>query len=513
MNNVRAELEALVCAYVSGRIEPGQLDRLTELLRDSIEARDYFLKRLDLHAGLTVDESLWSKATEPARQTVAENRFGVEPPDSGRVRHLFDTLLSSRWRAPIAAVFAMLIVLAAVLFMNRRPSGVPVDEPHDFLAVMTDASNAVWKTGEHVPRDVGEAVGRALVELVSGRAEFQFDSGARVAIAGPAIFEFLSNNRARLHRGRLTALVPEPARGFTVEFDGASIVDQGTEFSLNCDDPNTAEVHVFDGEVLVRSDSSLASAPLKLKANDTKKVQAKRGVIADAIFENDRFLRVRHEATIPETRGDVRYLHRAPRSVLQGVFEHNEYILLFQERADLLLTEPVQVNAVTPGRYRAERQPDDPPGTAITVRVDRPDHESLYTLAAGTRLSSYFVHFDPVRAGGAKGVHREGSIRFKQRILGVIITTRHLVPGDDVLGHPGTRYDTTDFAIARNGLELDDRMKLGEDLHTVHLRLGAGTSVDHVRILVASDEAGTSSYDRAAGVSGRVQIESRRGAP
>jgi hypothetical protein len=72
----------------------------------------------------------------------------------------------------------------------------------------------------------------------------------------------------------------------------------------------------------------------------------------------------------------------------------------------------------------------------------------------------------------------------------VIITTRHLVPSDGMLGHPDTRDETTDFAIARNGLEPDDRMTLSQDGRTVHLQLGAGTSVDHVRILVALEEPG-----------------------
>jgi hypothetical protein len=119
--------------------------------------------------------------------------------------------------------------------------------------------------------------------------------------------------------------------------------------------------------------------------------------------------------------------------------------------------------------------------------VESPGEESLHALQSGTRVSSYFVHFDPVRSGGPKGVHRQGSVRFPRPVLGVIIATRYLVPTDAVLGHPGTRYETTDFAIARNGLEPDDRMSLADDLRTVRLKLGAGTSVDHVRILVAEE--------------------------
>jgi hypothetical protein len=474
-----------MAAYVSGHASPEQVEELTHLLREDDQALDYYLEYLDLHAGLAVDDAPWSDVSPTCASYVSGSH---EFPAAGKAAE--GKSAACKWAmTAVAAGLVAALLLAGMLVVKNR-STAPDDsgtKRDDYLAVMTDASDAVWKTGSHVPRDVGEAVGRVPVELVSGRAEFQFDSGARVAIAGPALLEFLSRNRARLHRGRLTALVAESARGFTVEFDGAEVVDQGTEFALNCEDPSTAEVHVFDGEVLVRPDRRPGRSSLRLAANDTKRVLIGPGLIEDALFETERFLRIDREAGVPETNGDVRYLHRPPRSVLQGVFEHNEYILVFRERANSILSEAVQVNAIGPGVYRTKRQPEDPPGTAVAVPVDQPDRETLHTLARGTRVSSYFVHFDPVRGGGAKGVHRKGSIRFEQPVLGVIIATRHLVPSDAMLGHPGTRYETTDFAIARNGLEPDDRMTLSEDRRTVHLQLGAGTSVDHVRILVAHD--------------------------
>ena len=485
MSGRHSDLEALVAAYVGGHASPEQIEGLVRLLRESEQTRDYYLQYLDLHAGLAVDDTPWSGMSPSCAS------FASRLPECSAAGNAIDKD-GARWKRAIAAFavcLAAALLLAGTLVVQNRSTAPDDSDPasnrDDYLAVMTDASDAVWKTGSHVPRDVGEAVGRVPVELVSGQAEFQFDRGARVAIAGPALLEFLSRNRARLHRGRLTALVPESARGFTVEFDGAEVIDQGTEFALNCDDPSTAEVHVFDGEVLVRPDRHPEGSTVRLAANDTKRVMLGPGLVADTLFETDRFLRIDREADVPETTGDVRYLHRAPRSVLQGVFEHNEYILVFREKADLILTEAVRVNAVGPGKYRTKRRPEDPPGTAIAVRVDQPERETLHTLAAGTRVSSYFVHFDPVRGGGAKGVHRRGSIRFEQPVLGVIIATRHLVPSDGMLGHPGTRYETTDFAIARNGLEPDDRMTLSEDRRTVYLQLGAGTSVDHVRILVA----------------------------
>ncbi len=488
MSERQSDLEALVAAYVSGRASPEQVEELARVLRESEQARDHYLQYLDLHAGLAVDDTPWSDRSPHERAFVSRCAGSTtEVVSSGNSPGRRGAMVA------LAACLAVALLLAGTLVVkNRRTTpgdSTPASKRDDYLAVMTDASDAVWKTGSHVPRDVGEAIGRVPVELVSGRAEFQFDSGAQVAIAGPALLEFLSRNRARLHRGRLTALIPESARGFTVEFDGAEVIDQGTEFALNCDDPSTAEVHVFDGEVLVRPDRRPEVSPVRLTANDTKRVMVGPGLVEDALFETERFLRIDREAGVPETTGDVRYLHRAPRSVLQGVFEHNEYILVFREKADLILSEAVRVNAVGPGEYRTKRRPDDPPGTAIAVPVDQPERETLYTLAPGTHVSSYFVHFDPVRGGGAKGVHRKGSIRFAQPVLGVIIATRHLVPSDGMLGHPGTRYETTDFAIARNGLEPDDRMTLSEDCRTVYLQLGAGTSVDHVRILVAHDDA------------------------
>ena len=492
------ELEALVSAYVSGSLTSGEMEELTRLLREAPEARDYFLFCLDLHAELTVDDSLAAAVSDASGKKSAEALIPSSPQDSGSARQperdrMGDWLRvkarSKRTIGALAACALAAVTLGIILFNQGKDdhSGPTVyTDSAGLVAVMTDADNTVWKTGSFVPRDVGEAIGRRPVELLSGRAEFQFDSGARVAIGGPAKLEFLSANRARLHRGRLTAYVPEQARGFTVDFDGAKVVDQGTEFALNCDGHSKAELHVFDGEVLVLPEKSQESSPLRLAANDTKTLRTRRGVVEDALFESDRFLRIHRDATIPETSGSVRYLHRAPRTVLQGAFEHNAYILLFRERSDLVLTESVQVNAITPGEYRTKRKPEDPPGTAIAVRVDQPAKRSLRPVEPGTRVSSYFVHFDPVRSGGPKGVHRRGSIRFSRPVLGVIIATRDLVPTDGVLGHSGTRYETTDFAIARNGLEPDDRMTLSEDRRTVHLKLGAGTSVDHVRILVAA---------------------------
>lgn len=482
------QFEDLVSAYASGRIQPEQVEQLSEALRNDAEARDRFLSYLDLHATLSV-------AGSPA----TENPSVQAEPPLPRAEHRFASAgaPTARWvAAGVAACAALAVTLLLWVLSGSADSpetaapGVREDEA---VAVLTDAVGAVWANEGHAPRDVGEALGRVAVELTAGRAEFQFDSGAVVAIAGPAKLEFLGSDRARLHRGRMTAFVPEPARGFTVEFHDAKVVDLGTEFALNCDGESTAELHVFDGEVLVLPDERSEDSPLRLDAGGTKTVRTGLGRIEDARFDGARFLRVRRRPGRPTTTGDIRFLHRAPRSVLQGAFEHNEYILVFQERSDLTLNGIVRVNAVEPGNYRTKRRPEDPPGTAIAVREDRPDSGCLHPLAAGTRVDSYFVHFDPVQSGGRKGVHRRGAIRFARPVLGVIIATRHLVPTDAALGHPETRYETTDFAIARNGLEPDDRMALSQDRRTVRLKLGAGTSVDHVRILVeASARSGSS---------------------
>ena len=116
-------------------------------------------------------------------------------------------------------------------------------------ALLTNADDAEWvrkPTGE-----ASEAPGQSL-QVRTGLAELRFAQGAKVVLSGPAEFEVLSANRGFLRRGKIVAVVPPQAIGFTIATPTAEIVDLGTEFGVEVDEQQNAEVHVFTGVVVAR---------------------------------------------------------------------------------------------------------------------------------------------------------------------------------------------------------------------------------------------------------------------
>ena len=76
--------------------------------------------------------------------------------------------------------------------------------------------------------DVDGALRIGTYRLVEGIVQASFGRGAEVVISAPAEFEVLSDSRLLLKDGKLTARVPEAAKGFTVETPSATLVDIGT---------------------------------------------------------------------------------------------------------------------------------------------------------------------------------------------------------------------------------------------------------------------------------------------
>lgn len=105
-----------------------------------------------------------------------------------------------------------------------------------------------WESGQEPDLlDSGSASKR--LAFRSGLAELTYGNGVRVTLQGPADFSITGPNAASLAHGRLVAEVPKGAEGFTVDYEGGSVVDLGTEFGLDVAYNGKAEVGVFDGEV------------------------------------------------------------------------------------------------------------------------------------------------------------------------------------------------------------------------------------------------------------------------
>jgi hypothetical protein len=131
----------------------------------------------------------------------------------------------------------------------KQPATQAVAPPAAEIARTRDC---VWEEpGEAPPVGASLAAGRRL-RLREGFVELRFADGATVLLQGPATFDAVGGGRGFLRAGSLVAMVPEKARGFTVQTPAAAVVDLGTEFGVSVDDAQE-EVHVFRGEVVLET--------------------------------------------------------------------------------------------------------------------------------------------------------------------------------------------------------------------------------------------------------------------
>jgi hypothetical protein len=236
------DLEQLLMDLVDGELSYVQQQHLAALLRDNLalqkKYQDYLLLDALLH---------WE---QPA---------AVPLPISDSPRRPWG-FLRLAWMLAASVLLALGISLVYRLLPHSErsnlfsmSSGLDTDasEPQaSGVAVLRRSVQAQWEP--ETPRfGVGATLGVGPVHLKSGLVELEFFSGATVVIEGPAHLELLAPDRIRVESGKLRAIVPQPARGFTILSAAAELVDLGTEFGLEVTPNGRTQVHVFQGKVEV----------------------------------------------------------------------------------------------------------------------------------------------------------------------------------------------------------------------------------------------------------------------
>ena len=147
----------------------------------------------------------------------------------------------STWAAAAAACVALMV--SAAVFSKSGFFRHPV-------ATLVQADNCKW-AGSDLPTAVNSKLGTGTLALVEGIATLKFKNGATVTIEAPTTLKILSAMHCRLIEGSLTAEVPEPAHGFTVDTPDLHVVDLGTRFGVTTGSVGNSQVRVFEGEVEV----------------------------------------------------------------------------------------------------------------------------------------------------------------------------------------------------------------------------------------------------------------------
>ena len=280
------ELHRLVSAWCDEIITDVDLERLQAMLSADMKARLEFISYMGVHGGINPEimgqEHLESFVPLPVQKNTS--LLSTEP---GAPKQ--QILKFQRWRgfkgARISWAAVLLIgVLGSGLAWYLLPSGassipesapdrpplaktfpeIPkpsaVDGATVLARVSEQSTDCQWyfdRSGK-VPTDMVR--GGDAVRVTSGMLKLLFQNGTLVTLHAPAIFEVVSEMRARVLLGKVTAKIGPNAKGFSIITPQATVIDLGTEFGIEVNEVGATDVVVFKGAVDVDYPTTLEGA-------------------------------------------------------------------------------------------------------------------------------------------------------------------------------------------------------------------------------------------------------------
>lgn len=303
-SSVSPALRELIAAYLDDTITPAQLTELEAALRADRNARVYFAAFARHDRALRMEIHVRGQA----EQVLARIGFDEATADAGDrvLKDLVDRTRPARapvtwWMGLAAAVViaAGLGWMAALKYSAGRataPVATKAAPPATQPAVTADiawlvnAQNCQWSRSAALnDTHPGDMRPGTLLDLERGLAEVRFRSGAVVLLEGPARLELVSDNSARLHRGRVTGSVQGPIKGFELFTPGGKVIDLGTSFGVAVNDAGQAEVFVFDGSV--QAVASKSPDVITLAGEQSLRMEADGGVVRGTSGDPTSFVR------------------------------------------------------------------------------------------------------------------------------------------------------------------------------------------------------------------------------
>ena len=267
----------LIARAADGTLTPDEAAQLAAACRADAE----MLRALAAH--IATERLLHAVERDPLGHTAAqeivlrleqERVAAVSEPDF--VPRVVESARRQVWLPRLAAAAAIALLVGVGGFFLKKTARLPdvpfaADGPPSTraesaaaVAVLKRAVGVEWASAKDSPA-VGTMLSAGWLRLRAGTVQVEFLGGARLLVVGPAELRLDADDAAFLQNGKVSAYVPEPARGFKLHAPGVDIVDLGTAFGLDVSGGHAPEVHVFDGAVTLAPTKS-KDTPHRLEA-------------------------------------------------------------------------------------------------------------------------------------------------------------------------------------------------------------------------------------------------------
>lgn len=298
------EIADLTLHALNGTLDKAGLQRLEKLLSEDPTAVDYYQELVWIYAGLKSMEGMsYLQQTDEAMLSVdfwqallleEKTAQQVTLPDKEPEQPLIQKVVYPPRPKRKLSKFDLitLINVAAVVLFFVFFRFVPSKAVYE-VATLVDSIDAAWsqatppvRTGSRLTTKQGALV------LSEGMVKVLFDHNVQVVIEAPCEFKVTAQDSIQLMYGRLYAIVPPEANGFTVTTASAQIVDLGTEFGVEVDYSGDTALHVIKGKTLLGLDNSSDGATMQVvDAGRAKRVSADSQAIIEIPCDYDRFIR------------------------------------------------------------------------------------------------------------------------------------------------------------------------------------------------------------------------------
>jgi hypothetical protein len=346
------ELDSVLDRVLDGIYDDNDLRQLNGILRDNVEACQRYVLYVELHGRLAWGDGLRAKCgadigvsapvetidaadlVGSAVQLPSQRSEGLDTPVSPTFAPIIiqtspgipssfspsGSFLFSYAVAAVTVAIGLLIGWACRVSVSqqqticengRRPAATTIAQTPGmvFVGQITGMFDCQWANSSAVPMNNAYVPLGHRYALASGLMEISYDTGAKVILQGPCVYEVASRTGGYLALGRVTARVETKAEGgrrktgaragdnpsplspllsslFSVRTPTAIITDLGTEFGVEVDQSGASQAHVFRGKVEIRAVDG-NTKEVSLGANESARVNSAKGRVARVVRQGN----------------------------------------------------------------------------------------------------------------------------------------------------------------------------------------------------------------------------------